>query len=71
MRTLTIHAKCNDMCHLELYDSESGTFNKHDGYVPRGLGIGGGDYIELTIDIDTGVILNWEPFDNDDVNSNK
>jgi hypothetical protein len=71
MRTLTILAKCNDACSLELYDSESGTFNKHNGYVPRGLGIGGGDYIKLTIDIDTGVVLNWEPFDNDDINSNK
>lgn len=71
MRTLTIIAKCNDACSLELYDSETGDFNKRHGYVPRNLGIGGGDYIKLTIDIDTGVILNWEPFDNDDVNSNK
>ena len=29
------------------------------GYVPRGIGIGGGDDVELDIDIETGQIIGW------------
>ncbi len=33
---------------------------KHiDGYVPRGIGIGGDNYFEIEIDIDTGTIKDW------------
>ena len=38
-----------------------------DGYVPSGFGIGGGDYIELEIDFETGQILNWKKPSDDDV----
>jgi hypothetical protein len=31
------------------------------GYIPRGLAIGGGDDIELKVDIATGKIVGWEP----------
>lgn len=31
-----------------------------DGYVPRDLGIGGGDIIEIAIDIETGKIIGWD-----------
>lgn len=34
---------------------------RSDGYVPDIKGIGGGDYIEMDIDLDTGQILNWKP----------
>jgi hypothetical protein len=41
--------------------SESGeVLAETDDYVPRNMGIGGGDYIELDIDIKTGKVLNWD-----------
>jgi hypothetical protein len=30
-----------------------------DGYVPSDCGIGGGDYLEMTVDLSTGKIQNW------------
>jgi hypothetical protein len=54
---LKINAKCSDMCYTSV--PELGL--EKDGYVPNGLGIGGGDYIELTIDIETGKIDGWKP----------
>jgi len=32
---------------------------EHQGYVPHDIGIGGGDDVELEIDIDTGQIVGW------------
>lgn len=32
---------------------------EYDGYVPRGLGIGGGDYIEFKYCLDCGQIQDW------------
>lgn len=45
---LEISAKCNDMCVLNFRGIE------HEGYVPRDLPIGGGDYIEVDICLDCG-----------------
>jgi hypothetical protein len=36
----------------------------YNGYVPSGLGIGGGDYISFSLDTETGIIQNWKPLDN-------
>lgn len=33
----------------------------HDGYVPEGLGIGGGDDVELTICTQCGQVQDWQP----------
>jgi hypothetical protein len=30
------------------------------GYVPEGMCIGGGDDVQLTIDVDTGQIIGWD-----------
>ncbi|MNR56307.1 hypothetical protein D3C85_1768540 [compost metagenome] len=30
-------------------------------YVPYGFGIGGGDYLELAIDVETGKVVGWDP----------
>lgn len=57
MRKLTISAKCSDTCFATL--DNNGDRHEREGYVPRGMGIGGGDYIEFSIDLDTGTILNW------------
>jgi len=48
-RILEISAKCNDMCILRFQGVEN------DGYVPRDLPIGGGDYIEIDICLDCGI----------------
>ncbi len=31
----------------------------YEGYVPYDIGIGGGDDVFLTIDIDTGMVVGW------------
>lgn len=58
---LTVSGKVSDMCTVGLYGAGGKHILTHNGYVPRDLGIGGGDYIELEIDTDTGKILNWQP----------
>jgi hypothetical protein len=40
----------------------------YDGYVPSGLGIGGGDYIAFRLDTKTGLIQDWIPLDDQQVN---
>jgi len=60
MGTLRINAKCSDLCWTGYTDSK-GNETESDGYVPQNIGIGGGDYVELDIDMKTGQILNWEP----------
>jgi hypothetical protein len=52
---LQITAKCDDRCSVNAGDLQS------QGYVPRNLGIGGGDYIRLTIDTETGKVEGWKP----------
>jgi len=67
MRTLKITAKCADRCWIEFNDTEADISTERGGYVPRHIGIGGGDNVVLTIDIDTGKIIGWEPIDTDDI----
>jgi len=57
---LTIGGKCSDMCHSKLTTEDGGVDYEKDGYVPKGLGVGGGDYIEFEVDLETGQILNWK-----------
>jgi hypothetical protein len=59
-RVLNISAKCSDLCWASLKE-DGKEVATHDGYVPDFMpGTHYGDYIELSIDIDTGQILNWE-----------
>ena len=55
MTIMTISGKVSDMFGLTI-ESEN---IDYDGYVPYDLGVGGGDYIKLDIDISTGQIQNW------------
>lgn len=64
---INISAKCSDLCVTTLEMSD-GTEKEKDGYVPHIDGIGGGDYIELTIDNATGKVINWVPIQDDEVN---
>ena len=62
MGKLTISAKCSDLFNAT-FTADDGLTASHNGYVPAGLGIGdfGGDYVEMTIDTDTGQIEGWRP----------
>ena len=57
-RILSISAKCSDCCSAHLMDGVSR--QESQGYVPFGVGVGGGDYIRLSIDLDTGMIVDWK-----------
>lgn len=52
MRVLEVNAKCNDCCTVRIGDRSFG------GYVPRDLGIGGGDYIKFKICLECGTFQN-------------
>jgi len=67
MRTIHIIAKCSDCCSTTFVNSETQDFAEMNGYVPRNIGIGGGDYIKLTIDIDTGTIKDWRNLTDEEI----
>jgi len=67
MRTFEITAKCADRCWVIFKDTESNILIDRGGYVPHGIGIGGGDNVILTIDIDTGKIVGWKSIETDDI----
>ena len=58
-KTISINAKCSDMFSARLDDGR-----EYDGYVPSWFPNPAashyGDYVELTIDLETGKILNWK-----------
>ena len=62
MGILCITAKCSDLCNA-VYIADNDNEHNSDSYVPENIGIGGGDYIELEIDMKTGQIINWIPVD--------
>jgi hypothetical protein len=47
-RILSVSGKVSDMCDVHIGDIS------HDGYVPSGLNIGGGDYLEFSVCLDCG-----------------
>ena len=61
-KTLKIHVKCADQFSCAITDQDGKViFNQGDGYVPDFMpGKHYGDYIILDIDLDTGVVTNWE-----------
>lgn len=59
MRTINVQAKCSDRCFVQYYNSNTEVSKDKDGYVPYDLGFGGGDYIEITIDLDTGMVVGF------------
>lgn len=67
------HAKLRDEGSYELLDEKKKPLAEHEGYVPKFFpyGLDGtenhfGDYIDLVIDIDEGIIINWhKPSPND------
>jgi len=63
MRTINISAKCSDLFFAQLREDNKVT-GEYDGYVPAWFPNPAvshyGDYVDLTIDIDTGKIVNWK-----------
>jgi len=63
MKTLTISVKCSDMFCASLVESGKPA-KDYNGYVPEWFPNPKeehyGDYVQLTIDIETGKILNWK-----------
>lgn len=58
-----ISVKCSDSCDYAVVDDQGNYILEGDGYVPRNWGVGGGDYVKLTIDNETGKIVGWVPID--------
>jgi hypothetical protein len=60
-KTIRLHAKVCDSGHYTLLDDEGTTLKEHDGYVPDFFPEDHyGGYLDLEIDIDTGMITNWK-----------
>jgi len=60
IRILSICAKCSDLFTARLIEDDK-VVRTHDGYVPDFMPEEHyGDYVELDIDIDTGLIVNWK-----------
>ena len=60
-RILKVSAKCSDLCYIEYQNLVNEKSVEHDGYVPKGLGIGGGDYVEFSLCMDCGKIAGEFP----------
>lgn len=57
---MIISAKCSDMFHATLR-KDGKQIGEYDGYVPDFMpGQHYGDYVQLEIDTDTGLIVNWK-----------
>ena len=62
MGTLSISSKSSDLNSIQFKDKNGKVTKGGDySYVPDNIGIGGGDYVELDIDMETGQIQNWKP----------
>lgn len=61
-KIMAIFAKTRDAANVQVKDQDGQDILHIDGdYVPYGFGIGGGDYLELTIDVETGMVVGWDP----------
>jgi hypothetical protein len=60
-RIIKFDAKCSDMSVTQYQDVE------REGYMPGGIGIGGGDYVEFRYCADCGQIQNFTPLTHEDI----
>lgn len=62
-KTLAIHMKVRDRFQAVILDENGKELGgQDDGYVPDFMpGVHYGDYVILNIDLDTGVVTNWQP----------
>lgn len=70
IKTIRVYGKCNDMSHVVARDASGKSLLEAEGYMKRGLGVGGGDDISFEVDIETGQIVGWKkPTDDDLLNA--
>ena len=61
VKTISISAKCSDLCFVSAMDEKGEVIAERDGYVPHFMpDEHWGDYVILNIDRETGQILNWK-----------
>ena len=62
LKTISISAKCSDMCFCKLIGDKGQRLIDNHGYAPGFLSSNGqyGDYISFEIDVDTGKIKGWD-----------
>lgn len=65
VRTINVTGKVSDLCFVRYNNQDES--RERDGYVPEGLGIGGGDYLEFKLCLDCGRILGDFPIPQDNV----
>lgn len=62
VKVLKIYAHSRDCNGVYVVDEAGNETALADGdYVPYGIGIGGGDSVELEIDVASGLIVGWDP----------
>lgn len=59
-KKISLSAKCSDCCSFALIDADGNELKETHDYVPYGMGVGGGDYVDLEINFETGQIINWK-----------
>lgn len=61
IKTIEISAKCRDCFYISAHDADGKNVAEGDGYVPDFMpGEHYGDYVQLTIDVATGRIIDWK-----------
>lgn len=61
IKIMRIQGKTSDMSGVHITDESGRLVVEHEGYVPDDICIGGGDDIDISIDIATGKIIDWDP----------
>lgn len=67
VKTIKISGKVSDMFSFTAHDEKGAFVGEYQGYVPEEIFGYGGDYIELTIDLETGKIVGWNKPDEEEV----
>lgn len=69
VKTVKITGKVSDMFSLTAHNENGDFVGEYQGYVPKEIFGYSGDYIELTIDLETGKIVGWVKPDDEEVTS--
>lgn len=59
VKTFHIHLKCRDEFTMRVDDADGDVLKHYEGYVPSVVPGDYGDYLNLVIDVETGMIKNW------------
>lgn len=56
----SVSGKCSDMSSWQYANNDTETSAEGEGYVPHGLGFGGGHYLEVTVCMTCGKVLDLD-----------